>query len=124
VQIVQALKPDDIPRRFQFAKDTCSLLNFKADENCLRGWMFSEEATFYVSGRVNRYNYTIWGSEDTHAIPEIERDSAKANVWCALSCSEALWPFFFAEQTVTAMTYLDIQQLYLLPQLEDHQPIW
>jgi hypothetical protein len=34
----------------------------------------------------------------------------------------SLGPFFFAEQTVTAMTYLDMLQLYLLPQLEDHQP--
>jgi hypothetical protein len=57
VQIVQALKPDDIPRRFQFAKDILS--NVKAHENYLRRWIFSDEATFYVSGRVNRYNCKI-----------------------------------------------------------------
>jgi hypothetical protein len=35
---------------------------------------------------------------------------------------EVFGPFFLAEQTVTAMTYLNVLQLYLLPQLEDHQP--
>jgi hypothetical protein len=35
---------------------------------------------------------------------------------------EVLEPFFLAEQTVTAMIYLDMPLLYLLPQLEDHQP--
>jgi hypothetical protein len=120
MQIVQALKPGDKPRRFQFAKDV--LLKVEADENYLRRWIFSDEAMFHVSGRLNRHNYRIWGSENPHAIREIERDSAKVKIWCSLSCSDVLGPFFFAEQTVTAMTYLDMLQLYLLPQLEDHQP--
>jgi hypothetical protein len=33
-----------------------------------------------------------------------------------------LGSFFFAERTVTAMAYLVMLQLYLLPQLEVHQP--
>jgi hypothetical protein len=33
--------------------------NVGADENYLRRWIFSDEATFYVSGRVNRYNCRI-----------------------------------------------------------------
>jgi hypothetical protein len=117
---VQALKPDNKPRRFQFAKDILS--NVEADENYLRIWIFSDEATFYVSGRVNGHNCRLWVSENPHTIREFERNSAKVNVWCAFSCSEILGPFFFAEQTVTAMTYLDTVQMYPLPQLEDHQP--
>jgi hypothetical protein len=96
--------------------------NVEAYENYLRSWIFSDEATFYVSERVNRHNCRIWGSENLHAIREIERDNTDVNVWCALSCSKVLGPFFFAEQTVRPMTYLDMLQLYLLPQLEDQQP--
>jgi hypothetical protein len=44
VQIVQALKPDDKPRRFQIAKDISS--NVEADENYFRRWIFSDDATF------------------------------------------------------------------------------
>jgi hypothetical protein len=50
VQIVQALKPDNKPRCFQFAKDILS--NVEADENYLPRWIFSDEAMFYVSGRI------------------------------------------------------------------------
>jgi hypothetical protein len=120
VQTVQASKPDDKLRCFQSAKDILS--KDEADEKYLRRWIFSDEATFYLSGRVNYHNCRIWGSENPHVIREIERDSAKVSVWGALSCSEVLGPFFFAEQTVTAMTYLNMLRLYLLPQLEDHQP--
>jgi hypothetical protein len=120
VQILQALKPDHKPRLFQFAKNILS--NVEAGENYLRRRIFSDEAASYVSGRVNRHNCRIWGSENPHAIKEIKRDSAKVNAWCTLSCWEVLGPFFFAEQEVTAMTFLDTVRLYLLPQLEDHQP--
>lgn len=120
LQIVQALKPNDKPKRFQFAQNILS--SVEVDENYLRRYIFSDEATFYVSGKVNRHNCRIWGSENPHGIREYERDSPKVNVWCALSCSEVFGPFFFVEQTVTAVTYLDMLQLYLLPQLEDHQP--
>jgi hypothetical protein len=63
------------------------LSNVEADESYLWRWIFSDEATFYVSGRVNHHNYRIWGSGNPDTIREIERDSAKVNVWCALSCS-------------------------------------
>jgi hypothetical protein len=48
VLIMQALKPDDKPRRFQIAKDI--LLNLEDDENCFRRRIFSDEATFKYQG--------------------------------------------------------------------------
>jgi hypothetical protein len=64
---VQALKPDEKPHHFQFAKDILS--NIKANENYLQTWIFS-------AGN----NCRIWGSENPHAIQEIKRDSADVNV--------------------------------------------
>jgi hypothetical protein len=58
----------------------------------------------------------MWGSE---TLTSFEKSKACKGEWCALSCSEVLGPFFFAEQTVTVMTYLDVLQLYLLSELED-----
>jgi hypothetical protein len=100
----------------QFAKDILS--NVEAVENYFRRSIFSDEATFYLSVRVNCHNCRIWGSENSHVIRE---DSAQ-EMSGVLSCSEVLDLFFFADQTVTAMTYLGMLQLYSLPQLEDHQP--
>jgi hypothetical protein len=46
---------------------------------------FSDEATFHVSGAVNRRNVRIWGSENPHAYVEHQRDSPNGNVFCAIS---------------------------------------
>jgi hypothetical protein len=71
VQIVRALKPGDKPRCFRLAKDILS--NIRAVENYLWRWIFSDEATFYISGKVNRRNCGTWESVNPHAIGEIIR---------------------------------------------------
>ena len=46
-----------------------------------------------------------------YANVERQRDSPKVNVFCAISSQKVYGSFFFAEQTVTGMTYLDMLQL-------------
>jgi len=41
--------------------------------------MFSDEVTFHLSGKVNRHNVRIWGTENPHEIVEHVRDSPKLN---------------------------------------------
>lgn len=123
LQILQALKPDDKLRRYEFA---CEMIE-RIDQNpdFLSGVMFSDEATFHVSGTVNTHNVRIWGSQNPHTIREKVRDSPKVNVWCGLMCNRIIGPFFFAEKTVTGATYLDMLQMFAFPQVEDLQPnIW
>ena len=55
------------------------------DDDLLAKIIFSDEATCHLSGKVNRYNVRIWGSENPHANLEVERDSQKLNVLCAVS---------------------------------------
>jgi len=50
---------------------------------------------------------------------EHQRESSKINVFCAISSQKVYGPFFFAEETVTGMTYLDMLQLWLMPQLQN-----
>jgi hypothetical protein len=50
---------------------------------------------------------------------EHQRDSPKVIVCCAISSQKVYGPFFFAEETVTGMTYLDMLQLWLMPQLQN-----
>jgi len=49
------------------------------------------EATFHVSGKVNKRNVRIWGTEKPHRIVENERDSPKTNVLCHLHV-KSVWP--------------------------------
>jgi hypothetical protein len=51
--------------------------------------MFTNEATFHVSGKVYRHNVRIWGTENPHVVREHIRESPKANVWCAISAVPA-----------------------------------
>jgi len=39
---------------------------------------------------------------------EHQRDSPKVNVFFAISIQKVFGPFFFVEETVTGMTYLDM----------------
>lgn len=67
--------------------------------------VFSDEATFHVSKKVDDYNVRIWASEAPHVFIEHERVSSKLNV--------------FAEQTVIGVAYLDIFEQWLFPQFEE-----
>ena len=43
----------------------------------------------------------------------------KVNVFCAISSQKVYGPFFFAGETITGMTYLDMLQLWLMLQLQN-----
>jgi hypothetical protein len=60
-----------------------------------------------------------YGDLKTHTPVEHQRDSPKVNVFCAISSQKVYSPFLFAGETITGMTYLDILQLWLMPQLQN-----
>jgi hypothetical protein len=60
------------------------------DDHFLEKVQFSDEATFHVSGAVNRRNVRIWGSENPHAYVEHQRDSPKVNVFCVIYSQKVL----------------------------------
>ena len=60
VQMLQALQPNDMPRRKEFAANM--LQRISEDEAFLKRVYFSEEATFHVSGKLNKHNVRIWGA--------------------------------------------------------------
>ena len=45
-------------------------------------------------------------------LKDLPKDSPKFNVFCAISSPKVYSPFFFAEGTITGMTYLDVLQLW------------
>ncbi|GBO40538.1 hypothetical protein AVEN_99999-1 [Araneus ventricosus] len=86
------------------------------DDDDLAGTLvFSNEATFRLSGKVNRNNVKAWGTELPHVIVEQERDSSKVYVFGAISKLHG--PLFFIEQAMTGSVYLYMLQLWLLPEL-------
>jgi hypothetical protein len=65
-----------------------------------------------VFGKVNHHNVHIC-SKKQHI-----RDLPEVNMICAISSYKDYGPFFFTEQTVIGINYLDILQLWLVPQLQ------
>jgi hypothetical protein len=112
IQMVQQLLDEDHRRRQ--LQDLMS-----SNDHFLEKVQFSDEATFHISSAVNHRNVRIWGSENPYAYVKHQRDSAKVNVFCAISSHKVYSPFFVAKETVTGMTYLDILQLWLMPQLQN-----
>jgi hypothetical protein len=120
VQLLHALKPNDKPQRKEFA---VSLLDFfNEDGHFHKRVCFSDEANFQVSGKLNRYNVRIWGSELLHETREFQRDSPKVKVWCAIMHNCITGPFFFSEKTISSDIYLNILREFVVPQLESLQP--
>jgi hypothetical protein len=94
------------------------MLEAMEDETFAERLIFSDEATFHVSGKVNRHNIRIWGTEKPCSVIEHQRDSPKVNVFCAMSAHKLYGPFFFIERSVTANVYLDMLEQWLMPQLD------
>lgn len=113
--LVQALTPADRISRFTFCIDV------HERETLMSKLIFSDESTFHMCGTVNRHNLRIWGTGNPHSVVEHYRDSPKVNVFCAMSSSRVYGPFFFTEKTITGVVYLDMLQLWLMPQLEEHE---
>ena len=115
MQLLQALKPEDKPRRKKFA--VTMLHRLDSDSVFLKRVCFSDESTFHVSGLINRHNSGIWGSQNPHETYEFERDFPKLIVWCGIMHDKIIG-LFFSEKLITAQICLDLLTEYVSPQLE------
>lgn len=57
--------------------------------------VFSDKPTFRMSGKVNRHNVRIWGTEKPRLTVQHELDSPKVNVFAAMSKSRCMAFFLF-----------------------------
>ena len=116
LQLVQALRPDDKRKRVEFCD---RMLQNTEDDTFPPSLTFSNEATSHLGGTVNRHNGRIRGLQNAQGALGHERESPKVNVFCALSQTKVYGPFFFAENTITGVTYLAVLQNWLLPQMSE-----
>ena len=120
VQMLQAFQPNDMPKREEFAVNM--LQRISEDETFLKRVCFSDEATFHVSGKLNKHNVRIWGPENPHVTRELQRDGLKENVWCGIMHNRIIGPFFLHEASITADVNFDLLTEYVAPQLIEFQP--
>lgn len=68
LQFMHSVKPEDMPKR----RDFCIALQDRLDEDEFADLLVF---TFHLSGKVNRHNVRIWGTEDQRVFVEQVRDS-------------------------------------------------
>ena len=92
LHLVQALRVGDRRKRTDF----CDMLLEDMENDTFLPWLiFSDEATFHLSGKVSRHNVCIWGLENPHEIVQHKRDSPKINVFNTVSIRNIYGPLFF-----------------------------
>lgn len=112
---VHELFEDDFDRRSEFCGRMQNMCNL--DNNLVKNIIFSDEATFYLNGNVNRQNCRYWATENPHWMIEVHSQyPKKINVWCGIVRERVIGPFFF-EQSLTGQVYLEFLQLELIPAL-------
>ena len=70
IQMLQSLEHPDYEKRESFARTVLDLIN--TDATFLQRVCFTDEATFHVSGNVNRHNVRVWGRENPHGVIKFE----------------------------------------------------
>ena len=90
----------------------------ETDQGLSERVIFSDEATSFLSRKVNRHSTWILGSQNPHALIEMERDIPKVNVFCAIS-RRCVFDPFFVEDSGTGKVYLDMLENWLMPRLVD-----
>ena len=105
LMMLQHLRREDHTKCLHFC---VSFQDLCGDDDFLKGLRFRDEATFHVSGKLNKQNVRIWWTEKHRRIVENERDSPKTNVFCAFSTSIVYGPYFFPDRTVNGETFLNM----------------
>ena len=118
IQLTQKLKFDDHQKRKEFARIFLRMTN---DEHFTSQLIMSDDAHFHISGHVNKQNSRFWANENPKIIHEEPFHDHKVTVWCGITSSRIIGPYFFEDggATVTGSIYRQMIQEYMLPQLDD-----
>jgi len=92
------------------------------DEDLVNNICVNDEAHFHVSGFVNKQNFRYRSQANTRALHEKPLHSQEVTVWCAMSASGIIGPYFFENEAGNAVTvntdrYAEMLQNFFTPQL-------
>ncbi|GFS88951.1 putative DD41D transposase [Trichonephila clavipes] len=93
--------------------------------------LFSDEAHFWLNGRVNKQNCRIWSEANPKVYVETPLHPEKLTVWCALWAGGIIDPYFFKNDEghnvrVNGDRYGAMITNFFIPELNNHdvQELW
>lgn len=113
----QELFLEDFDRRIHF----CETINAKKaqDPAFLKHICFTDEATFWLNGHVNRSNVRYWAEENPHILFETQTQyPQKLNVWCGIFGDHIIGPFFI-DGTLDGDKYLQLLEEAIDPRITE-----
>ena len=121
VQVVQQLLPADKLQRKTFTEWFNNMC--REEEYFMQHLITSDEAHFDLAGYVNKQNCRFWGREDPKIMHEKPLHSERVTVWCAVTYSCVIGPYFLEDEnggavTVTAERYNHMLNNSFLPELQ------
>lgn len=103
LQYVQELQDGDLERRIGFCERMMALIDVRPIFPYQI--VFTDEATFTLTGEVNNQNFRLWSDENPNWVRETHTQyPQKINVWCGIIDGYLIGPFFF-EENLNAQRY-------------------
>ena len=115
-KLIHGLLEDDSDRRLQMCEQFIN--QHDNDPALFNKIMWSDEASFKISGMINRHNCVIYATENPHLTFEKQLNQPGITVWGALSADGLMGPYFF-QDTVNSDRYYQMLNEYVFPQLRN-----
>jgi hypothetical protein len=115
IRLTQQLDAEDGDRRLQF----CEWAIAQTDRNPDFGHhiIWSDEATFFLNGHVNRQGYRYWSKENPYWYEESHTQRPqKLNVWAGIWDDMIIGPYFI-NATLTSEKYHELLRDTVFPQI-------
>lgn len=115
VRPIHRLLEGDAEKRMEF----CQIMTEHLDNNpqFSENIIFTDEAIFYLNGRVNRQNTRYWATENPHWADDPKMlNHPRVMVWCGIWDNRIIGPFFF-DNTVTSKSYLKLLEEKVWPEI-------
>jgi hypothetical protein len=118
---VQALQPEDFPRRRDFCRWVLHKIN--GDENFIKRILWSDEAGFTREGYFNCRNEHIWAYDNPHAVKVMSHQVRfSLNVWAGIVDNYLIGPVFLP-RPLNGASYLQFLQNEFQNLLADTVPL-
>ncbi|GFY25494.1 uncharacterized protein TNCV_2486141 [Trichonephila clavipes] len=115
LQRVQAITPDDYPRRLNF--DTWYLQQTAENQTFSADVLFTDEATFTRSGMFNMHYSHLWAHVNPHGtITHAYQETFSINVWAGIVHNNLVGPYILPSR-LTGRTYNISEVQEVLPEL-------
>ena len=97
-QCVQMLQLEDPQLHIDFANEF--LIRYDAGNNWPLHILRTDGTHFNLNGNMNTKNCMRWADTNIHAVAPVPLFDAKVTVWCGISGTILLGPYFFEEATL------------------------